>query len=67
MKVYPGGTLPNELLEGEINHLVLSQPKGFGLGLPDIKAGTILIIAGGTGLYPFSDLIDLLYKDLLVQ
>jgi hypothetical protein len=35
--------------------------------LSEIKAGTILIVAGGTGLYPFSDLIDLLYKDYIIQ
>jgi hypothetical protein len=26
-----------------------------------------VIIAGGTGMYPFSDLIDLLYKDQLIK
>jgi hypothetical protein len=25
------------------------------------------MVAGGTGLYPFSDLIDLLFKELLMK
>jgi hypothetical protein len=25
------------------------------------------MVAGGTGLYPFADLIDLLYKDYLMK
>jgi hypothetical protein len=45
---------------------MLSSPKGFGLKLGETAPGTILIIAGGTGLYPFSDLIDLLFKDSLI-
>jgi hypothetical protein len=47
--------------------LLLSPPKGFGLKLNELAAGTVLIVAGGTGLYPFSDLIDLLFKDALVK
>ncbi len=35
--------------------------------LNEIAAGTVLIVSGGTGLYPFSDLIDLLFKDNLVK
>jgi tRNA A37 N6-isopentenylltransferase MiaA len=30
--------------------------------MAELEKGKILIVAGGTGLYPFSDLIDLLYK-----
>ena len=30
-----------------------------------LEPGRVLIVAGGTGIYPFSDLIDLLYKDHL--
>jgi hypothetical protein len=46
--------------------LILSPPKGFGLRLNEAEPGTILIIAGGTGIYPFSDLIDLLFKNALL-
>jgi NAD(P)H-flavin reductase len=65
--VYENGTLPNFIIEKKIQNLKLSCPKGFGLGLKDLNRGTIIIIAGGTGMYPFSDLIDLLYKDYLIK
>jgi tRNA A37 N6-isopentenylltransferase MiaA len=29
--------------------------------------GKIIIVAGGTGLYPFSDLIDLLFKNSIAN
>jgi len=32
-----------------------------------LKPGKVIIVAGGTGIYPFSDLIDLLYKDQLAK
>lgn len=43
--------------------LFLSCEKGLGLGLREISAGKVLIVAGGTGLLPFSDIIDLIFKD----
>ena len=66
-KVYNGGTLPNMVVDGKLKKMILSPPKGFGLGFGEVKEGTILIMAGGTGVFPFSDLIDLLYKDYLVK
>ena len=33
----------------------------------ELRPGKIIIIAGGTGLYPFGDLIDLLFKNHLLQ
>lgn len=48
-------------------NLMLSEPKGEGLQLGQLKAGKIILVAGGTGLYPFSDLIDLLFKESLGQ
>jgi hypothetical protein len=67
LKVYPHGTLPNLIISSHARKLLLSPPKGFGLKLGEVAQGTVLIIAGGTGLYPFSDLIDLLFKDALVK
>lgn len=64
MKVYEEGTVPNMLVSRTAETIKLSPPKGLGLELADLPKGTVLIVAGGTGLYPFSDLIDLLYKDL---
>lgn len=35
--------------------------------LHNLKPGKVIIVAGGTGLYPFCDLLDLLFKDNLVE
>lgn len=35
--------------------------------MEDTKAGRVIVVAGGTGLFPFSDLIDLLFKDQAVK
>ena len=48
-------------------HLQLSCLRGEGLHFAELKPGRIIIVAGGTGLYPFSDLIDLLFKSLLLK
>ena len=32
-----------------------------------MRPGKIIIVAGGTGLYPFGDLIDLLFKSMLLS
>jgi len=45
----------------------LSCPRGRGIELEDTKAGRVIVVAGGTGLFPFSDLIDLLFKDQAVK
>jgi len=44
-----------------------SCPRGRGIELEDTKAGRVIVVAGGTGLFPFSDLIDLLFKDQAVK
>lgn len=35
--------------------------------LHNLTPGKVIIVAGGTGLYPFSDLLDLLYKEDLTE
>jgi hypothetical protein len=45
-----------------VKKIVLSEQRGFGLALNLPHTKNIVIFAGGTGLYPYSDLIDLLYK-----
>lgn len=42
--------------------LTIEGPKGRGLCLSNVKPGSIAIIAGGTGLFPFLDLIDMIFK-----
>lgn len=55
------------MIKGPIDKVVLSESKGEGLELAHTKAGKIIMVIGGTGLYPFSDFIDLLYKEQLIQ
>ena len=38
---------------------------GSGLALNEQKPGKIIIFAGGTGVYPYIDTFDILYKKLL--
>lgn len=71
-KVYSNGKLTSSLLtslrtKADQTKLQLSSPKGLGLELATTKSGRIIIVAGGTGLFPFSDLIDLLYKSVLIN
>ena len=47
--------------------VIVSKPRGRGLSLNDMPEGRIVLLAGGTGLYPFSDTIDLLFKEHLVN
>lgn len=42
-------------------------PKGRGLCLEAVPSGDVAIIAGGTGLFPFLDLIDLLFKAAVAE
>lgn len=63
---YRSGKLTNALTENMLNTkkmtLSLSCEKGLGLQLRELPEGRVIIVAGGTGLLPFSDLIDLLFK-----
>ena len=66
-KRYSDGRLTKDLVDRIVAQqavdLSLSCEKGLGLGLRDITAGKVLIVAGGTGILPFSDIIDLVFKD----
>lgn len=66
-KKYPGGKFTSNIVQGPVNKIVLSENKGEGLQLANTYPGRIVIVAGGTGLFPFSDLIDLLYKEQLIN
>lgn len=47
----------------KLNQIILSKPMGAGLRYKDLPdEGKVIIISGGTGLLPFCDLIDLLFK-----
>ena len=45
----------------------MSCAKGSGLALQEKAPGKIILLAGGTGIFPFIDTIDILYKKALVD
>jgi len=62
IKRYANGALTNKLFMQTNTPLNIEGPKGRGLCLASIHPGSIAIIAGGTGLLPFLDIIDLIFK-----
>ena len=68
IKQYENGSFTSKYLQAELKKkLILSESRGFGLSLNNNNPGRIVIIGGGTGLNPYYDLIDLLFKDLLIK
>jgi NAD(P)H-flavin reductase len=69
LKVYKGGKLTEPLQACNFSdaRIKFSIPRGSGLELDATRSGRIVVVAGGTGLFPFSDLIDLLYKTHLIE
>lgn len=47
--------------------MVLSRPRGQGLKIETNKPGKIIFVAGGTGFYPFMDIVDLLFKQKVLK
>lgn len=47
--------------------VIISQPRGLGLSLDCLTSNKIVLFAGGTGLYPFCDFIDMLFKTKLIE
>ena len=68
IKKYEKGSFTSKNITPE-NHKVmtLSRNRGFGLNLQNVSMGRVVIFGGGTGVNPFCDLIDLLYKDMLIK
>jgi hypothetical protein len=64
MKKYENGELTPRLLAENFNgEIVLSQPMGAGMKFDQIPSkGKVIIVCGGTGILPFCDFIDLLFK-----
>lgn len=69
IKKYSDGRLTSLFLSYnfKMKSIIVSQPRGLGLCLNGINSKNIVIYAGGTGLYPYSDLIDLLFKAKIVE
>jgi NAD(P)H-flavin reductase len=69
IKKYEKGKVTPILLD--IDHdcnakVVLSCGKGAGMKFDTLLSGKVIIVAGGTGLFPFIDFIDILFKNALV-
>ena len=66
-KTYAGGKFTEGIVKGPVEKVLISQSKGEGLQIAHTKPGKVILVAGGTGIYPFSDFIDLLYKEQLMN
>ena len=66
-KQYDNGKFTDSIVKAPVRSLFLSSPKGEGLRFAQLKPGKVVIVAGGTGIYPFADLIDLLFKDEIMK
>ena len=69
MKIYNNGKMTAALKAANFRNIdvKVSIPRGRGLELDTTPPGRIIIVAGGTGLFPFSDIIDLLFKAQCIE
>lgn len=69
IKQYPGKTALSRVIvesqEGAVFNI--AGPIGRGLEIPEHFDGRVVMIAAGTGILPFVDLLDLLFKKLLSE
>jgi len=61
-RYHNAGAFTNMLYSMPQTPVTIEGPKGRGLCLEALAPGSIAIIAGGSGLFPFLDLIDLVFK-----
>jgi len=64
IKKYSKGELTSRLLINKFKgEIIVSAPMGAGMNYQDLRDdGKLIIVCGGTGVLPFCDLIDLLFK-----
>ncbi|KRX06844.1 hypothetical protein PPERSA_11489 [Pseudocohnilembus persalinus] len=62
-----GKTLSSIIYQNEGNYLYVKGVCGLGLQLSNIGAGKIYIIAGGTGVLPFLDLLNLMLQKVIFE
>lgn len=64
MKKYESGELTSKLLNPKFDgSIILSQPMGSGMKYLTLATkGKIIIVCAGTGILPFCDFIDILFK-----
>ena len=66
-KQYDNGKFSDGIVKNTITSLRISCVKGEGVQFESLSGGKILMLVGGTGIYPLSDLIDMLYKSALAK
>ena len=64
IKKYRKGELTSRLFVNKFKgEIIVSAPMGAGMNYQDLREdGKVILICGGTGILPFCDLIDLLFK-----
>ena len=62
LKLYEDGRFTKDFTKKIDQKMIVTEAKGRGLALNEVAKGTVVLIGGGTGLYPYCDLIDLLFK-----
>ena len=64
IKKYSKGELTSRLLVNKFKgEMIVSAPMGAGMNYQNLRNdGKVIIVCGGTGVLPFCDLIDLLFK-----
>jgi hypothetical protein len=67
IKKYDTGKFSSQICANFEGEVLISSNLGDGLALHEKNPGNILIVAGGTGIYPFLDLIDVLTKRTVMK
>lgn len=64
IKKYKKGELTSRLFVSKFNgEIIVSTPMGAGMNYQDLNENSkVILVCGGTGILPFCDLIDLLFK-----
>ena len=58
----PATRFSNQVYLNARTSYIIEGPKGRGMCLENVPPGDVVIVAGGTGLFPFLDLVDELFK-----
>ena len=66
-RVYAQGKFTNGITNQPVKKIMIGCEKGEGLELAHTPSGHVIMVAGGTGQFAYSDLIDLIYKEQLVK
>lgn len=62
IKKYSGNTFTSRLFDNPNQNMSITGLKGRGLGIERLNKGKVFLLVAGTGLFPFLDLLDVLFK-----